>query len=1084
MRCGWRRVGWTVLAAGLYASSPQGAAAQVPIVYVRCPRADAEVEVSGEVTVAGERRRVSRTLRGFDGFDALPDVVRFLSDFTAPCDLVYREPDGTERILYDCTGTSTDEAACAAMDPAVSFDGRTVAFTVFRGELRGYRQNINARVLEPAAENALAENLEPASFPTMRLASREAQLHLVDVASGELTPLPFVEGEFDTGPAFLPNGRLAFTSTRDGHKTTIVFTTTASRRGTRIWSMDLDGRNVSLDSHHSLSMEEHPFPLRDGRLLYSSWQILAGVPFRHGNGSIAGPSTLGNFFPLYTQNPDGSHNFAFYGQHSGDHYPSWFGASHVAAHFVTQDRDGRVWTADYYRGNNNGLGKVVGILPESPGQEGLSPYEEGRGKADYFAPHDAIDFAPWASNGDQVSAPSVERPFLHPEYTDPIPFVGKLGHPAALPDGQLLLAYGKGPCSTVSGNGIYRALGRPAPPATSGSGQGVLLNMVSSLGMDIPACDVGVYRSTRIPSEHPTDLEIVVDSRAWHEFMARPVVPYAAIHGVERPPVIPRAERRVSHPFLEVGTPFGLLGAASLRDRETRPAGGIHFAGRAQFHLQGTDVIDFDDEEICGVRILGLMPNRGRRPHQEIANVLGERVRILGEVSVRNRRADGTPVAHEDGEPDTSFLLRMPANVPYLMQTIDCEGRLLNTDQSWQHLQPGEMKTCGGCHVHSRPEKRPFSATFAATEAYDIARLGEGRVPLLAGERDGEVQVREVEGYGLAIDFLRDVMPIFERRCVSCHGGDPPAAYPPLDRRERAEGKPSTWYCLVADARQRCIPEEMRFPTRIRESAPYALGRPQLTKYVRAFNSRGSLLYWKARGERTDNRTDETFPDDAPPADADIDYGSPHPESGITEEELGILSRWIDIGAPGGPMELRDTQRPTLHLAATVTDDAVTALHVGTVDLGEGVDPSSLEVCLLGSDGSCEDISGDAEPHGIVTIPLEAPLRDPDVEVEARVRDLAGNETVLRRTVGWLLDSPPPPPPVPPRADGGGSMSGDGGASGSDGSDGSGTLGAEGGCGCRMGSRSPLAAWPWLLLGIVWLRRRRVRVLASKAASS
>ncbi len=1036
-----------------------------------------EVEVSADVTVGGTRRRVTRRLRGFDGFDALPDVVRFLGDFTAPCDLVLHEPDGSERILYDCTGTSTDEAACAAMDPAVSFDGRTVAFTVFRGTLRAYRENLNARVLEPSAANALAENVSPSQFPNKRLAALEAQLHLVDVESGEVTPLPFVEGEFDTGPAFLPNGRLAFTSTRDGHMTTLVFTTTASRRGTRIWSMDLDGRNVSLDSHHSLSMEEHPFPLRDGRLVYSSWQILAGIPFRHGNGSIAGPSTLGNFFPLFTQNPDGSHNFAFYGQHSGDHYPSWFGASHVASHFLTQDGDGRVWTADYYRANNNGLGKIVGIMPEPTGQEGMSPYEEGRGREDYFAPRDAIDFAPWASNGDQFARPDVDRPFRHPEYADPIPFVGKVGHPAALPGGQLLLAYGKGPCSTVTGNGIFSALGRTAPPASSGSGQGVYLNIMTTLGMDIPACDVGIYRSTRIPSEHSSDLQRVVDSRQWHEFMARPVVSYAAIHGTEHPAVVPRAERRTSHSMLDVGTPFGLLGAASLRDRETRPAGGIHFVGRHQFHLQGTDVIDFADDEVCGVRILGLMPNRGRRPYQEIANVLGERVRILGEVSVRNRQSDGSPILHDDGEPDTSFLIRMPANVPYLMQTIDCEGRLLNTDQSWQHLQPGEMKTCGGCHVHSRPETHAFATTFAATDAYSIARLGENRVPLLTGERDGEVQVREVDGYGLAIDFLRDVMPIFERRCTSCHGGDPPTAYPPLDRRERAEGSPSTWYCLVADSRQRCIPESMRFPTRLRESAPYALGRPQLTKYVRAFNSRGSLLYWKARGERTDNRTDDTFPDDAPVADADIDYGDPHPDTDITEEELGILSRWIDIGAPGGPMELRDTQRPTLHLAATVEGGAVTALHVGTVDLGEGIDPASLEVCVVGEDESCDDLSGDAEPHGVVTIALDAALSDPDVEVRARVQDLAGNETVLRRTVGWLLDSPPPPPP---RSDGG-IASSDGGSrdGGSVPADAGGGSDSGSGCACRAAATGT-TAWgsllPWALgLALLGIRRRKWR---------
>ncbi len=71
-----------------------------------------------------------------------------------------------------------------------------------------------------------------------------------------MTPLPFVEGKIDSGPAFLANGRLAFTSTRDGNYTTNVWYSTSLTRGMRLWSMDPDGRNVDLASHHSLSQEQ------------------------------------------------------------------------------------------------------------------------------------------------------------------------------------------------------------------------------------------------------------------------------------------------------------------------------------------------------------------------------------------------------------------------------------------------------------------------------------------------------------------------------------------------------------------------------------------------------------------------------------------------------------------------------------------------------------------------------------------------------------------------------------------------------------------------------------------------------------
>jgi MYXO-CTERM domain-containing protein len=98
-----------------------------------------------------------------------------------------------------------------------------------------------------------------------------------------------------------------------------------------------------------------------------------------------------------------------------------------------------------------------------------------------------------------------------------------------------------------------------------------------------------------------------------------------------------------------------------------------------------------------------------------------------------------------------------------------------------------------------------------------------------------------------------------------------------------------------------------------------------------------------------------------------------------------------------------------------------------------------------------------------VRVTLDAPLSDPEVEVRARVSDLAGNETVVRRTVAWLLRAPPPPPPRP---DGGPSV--DGGMRSAGGDEPS---EMSGGCGCRTTSASDGA---FVLVGLAaWLRRRR-----------
>ena len=975
------------------------ALADVPIVYARCKRTDANLTVTGEVVLGGVRQTKSRTMRGLDVYDVLPDVVHFFSGFSAPCDLMHRDANGQERVLYDCSSKSTPKAACAALDPSVSFDGKRVAFAVFRGPLQKSSDDIYAPVIDPKASNA-AEYFRHA-LPNQVLASTESRLHIVDIASGQITPLPHTTGTFDSGPAWLPNGQLTFTSSRDNHRATLVKGTNATHVTAQLFTSDPDGRNVDIVSHHALGRDEHPFVLRDGRVALSSWQIFGGRPFRYNNGSPGGPDTISNLFHIYTQSPDGANAFAFYGQHSGDHWATTaIGAPHAAAHFLTQSTDGRVWFADYYMGNNNGLGLIVGVMPEPEGQEGIGP-DQITQQGDLYAPRNIVNLAPWASNADSPAKPMLGPPVKPSDYADALPWLGKLGHPSALPNNGLMVVWGKGPCSVSGDPDVFASLGLPRPPMTSGTGGGTALNVITSTGKDTPGCDAGIYLVKKIPVATPSQLVKLVDSRQWHEIQPRAAVPYSAIYGVAQPTVIDRADKLAKRDELPVGTPFGLLGAASILDRETHPYGGIHFSGEAQFNRQGTDTIKCSDDKLCGVRILGVLPNRGPDTYHKVRGLSGERVVILGEFGVRNVNG-GKPRMDPSGNPDTSFLVRFPANTPYLMQGIDCEGHTLNTDQTWQSLRPGEMKTCGGCHVHAKPSRVNFGDTYAATAEYPVVRLGEGNVPILAGKAGNILTTRSVPGYAMAIEFERDIFPIFQRRCNSCHGGGSPAGGLALDRPGVAEK--STWWCLVDDISQSCVPAGNKFTT---DLGGVTFRRPQRTKYIRAFNSLGSLLYWKAKGARTDGNSDSTFTGASPPLDRDIDFGPAHPTR-ITADELGLLLRWIDIGGPAGAGELEDTQKPTLNLSATIANGAVTELLVGSVDVPSGIDTTSLEVCIMSGDRCGPNLAPAASPHDVVKIALGSPLTDNQVEVRAKVRDIAGNETVVKRTVRYLLSAPPP----------------------------------------------------------------------------
>lgn len=198
--------------------------AQEGIVYSRCERTTATYELTGTVTINGQTQTITRTMKGLDVYDVLPDVTNFLTGFTAPCDLVYRDPAGVETVIYDCSSTSTQASSCAALDPSVSFDGKTIAFSVFRGSLKNHTEPIDTRVLHPDADKA---DLGWHTLPNKKLQTTGAHLHFYSIETQKTVAIPFTASVYDSGPAFISNTRVAFTSTRDEHTTTVVWGSTA-----------------------------------------------------------------------------------------------------------------------------------------------------------------------------------------------------------------------------------------------------------------------------------------------------------------------------------------------------------------------------------------------------------------------------------------------------------------------------------------------------------------------------------------------------------------------------------------------------------------------------------------------------------------------------------------------------------------------------------------------------------------------------------------------------------------------------------------------------------------------------------------
>ncbi len=59
-------------------------------------------------------------------------------------------------------------------------------------------------------------------------------------------------------------------------------------------------------------------------------------------------------------------------------------------------------------------------------------------------------------------------------------------------------------------------------------------------------------------------------------------------------------------------------------------------------------------------------------------------------------------VGYAQVEPDGSFKLKVPADVPLALAIIDSKGRAFQTHTNWIQVRPGEKRTCDGCHSPRR----------------------------------------------------------------------------------------------------------------------------------------------------------------------------------------------------------------------------------------------------------------------------------------------------------------------------------------------------------------------------------------------
>jgi hypothetical protein len=933
-------------------------------------------------------------------------------------DLMLLHPNGKEEVLVPVTEKES------IADPQVSFDGQWVYFAKMHDALghKGadiYKVHVATKKVTQLTQQKFTPNTGAADWSKTQLPSW---------------------GVYNLGPCPLPGGRLAFVSDRNCFK--------ASNPGyapnalaLQLFTMNDDGSNVECIGHLNLGMALHPVTLQDGRIMFSSLES-QGLRSHH-------------LWGVWSINPDGTNWGPLYsafeiGNGTAD-----------STHFQTQLSDGSIVVESYYNLNNSGFGTYYKFPVNVPNAyAGFGPgykpdpangkVRHGRhddGRPIYvqfpFSPYGIEALTPFVLKGDWPSLPA------DPSRKDS-PRVGKVTHPAAAPDNHVLTVWSGG--------------------------------SVNNYTKYSPAFDSGIYliKGGKAVNE-PGEMRLIKNDPKYHEQWPRALVPYKRIHGIDEPKnIAPLANDGKLSKQLPEGTPYGLIGTSSFYKRESYPYGAVKpgtvtaaFAGEKDptgykgfdssfnWSVQGSDAGLYSNDDIHAVRILLLEPTSEVNKGRTYYNHARERMRILGEIPLRKFGADGKQPLDPDGNPDTSFLAKVPADVAWTFQTLDRRGMVLNAAQTWHQVRPGEIRNdCGGCHAHSQ-KPTDFKLTAAAKPDYQPFDLTQKTSLITTKDKDeskkkwdakDESGIRYQDG-AKTVEYYRDIKPIFERSCVACHSGksDKPAGNLVLDddavvKTQNPAGLgfdltvPGTYARLAAD-------KDGKWGHKPLHQHKWSHLPNSASRYVRMMQARRSLLIWKVYGERLDGWQNDDLPYEAVPGDptslhhkgkpvpdtkqnreiAHVGYtGSvmPPPEavkSGkvqpLSEEDKLTLVRWVDLGCPidlsfdrAKPQAassgwLLDDQRPTLALTLPRAgkNASFDRILVGMHDTGTGLDAASFTATAdFAIDGVAagENLAKQFKPlsPGVWELKLSKPVTElPKGTLTVSVKDKQGNVARVER---------------------------------------------------------------------------------------
>nr|WP_136250732.1 PD40 domain-containing protein [Ningiella ruwaisensis] len=481
----------------------------------------------------------------------------------------------------------------------------------------------------------------------------------------------------DTGPVYLADGRIVFSSTRQrGNQARLLDEGKPQYAGLEegldvhasvLHIMNNDGSGIvqiSFNQSHDLD----PIILPNGKILFSRWDQMEGDKGLN----------------LYQMNADGSDLTLMYGRHSHDSVEGLSDTQFSKASVTPQGQvllginsfDDPLFGTNYVSININEYIDNTTPIAELAGQSGPAQQSVLFDNINFtqdLSPQGYINalYPLWDGSGRIIFSWSQCRLFqpLSEEQAENPP-----------PDEERTIA----PCSEEN---LADESFEQAPPA-----YGLWMYDPAADGgaNDADGSQEGQAQETQLPLNIP-QLDSVVSEVVALESRPFPANPETTID-IDNPSLIDEAYGvlHIQSVYDVDGVDTSEFGLANMSDptqvsAQQRPARFLRVVKSVS--IPDEDVLEFDNSAF------------GRSRNQLMREVVGY-----------------TPI-----QPDGSVEVAIPANVPFAISVVNAQGkRISSRHNNWLQLMPGEQKTCIGCHTqdsaapHGRIDAQPPSVNAGA----------------------------------------------------------------------------------------------------------------------------------------------------------------------------------------------------------------------------------------------------------------------------------------------------------------------------------------------------------------------------------